>query len=95
MDKKQNLIQIIQAGQIGEREKKEWELFVSASPEEVIDGMLELLTRFPGELEWIDSVYKRKKEAFRLYEADRGEGQKMLDAIYHDERERLDKLLGD
>lgn len=95
MDKKQNIIQIIQAGQIGEKEKKEWELFINASPDEVVEGMLELLTRFPGELEWMDNVYKRKKEAFRVFEVDRKKGQEMLDVIYHEERERMEKLLGD
>lgn len=94
MEKIQNLIQIIQAGQIGEKEKKEWESFINASPEEVIEGMLELFTQFPGELEWIDKVYKRKKEAFRIFETDKKKGQEALDAIYHEERERLDKLLG-
>ncbi len=94
MNQKQNLIQLIQNSLLGQEDKKEWELIVGASPDNFISGTYEFLTAFPGELEWLNDAYKRKKEAFQALAADEEKGQAMLDAIYQEERERLERLLG-
>lgn len=93
MDKKQNLIQIIQNSQLAKEDKKEWEFIIGSSPSDFISSTYEFLTAFPGELEWLNDTYKRKKSAFGILAADKEKGQAMLDAVYQEEKDKLEKLL--
>lgn len=94
MNQKQNLIQLIQNSSLEEKDRQEWELMIGASPDDFIFSTYEFLTAFPGELEWLNGTYKRKKEAFGVLADNKEKGQAMLDAIYQEERYRLEKLLG-
>jgi hypothetical protein len=94
MDKKQELIKIINASSIEESDKKEWEMLVSAAPEEYASGLLELFTKFPDEIGWFTDIYKRKKQAFSMMEGNKGKANEVLSGIFKEEKAKLDELSG-
>jgi hypothetical protein len=92
MDKKQELIGAINASSIEESDKKEWEMLISAAPEEYASGLLELLTKFPDEIGWFTDIYKRKKQAFSLMADNKERAQEVLSGIFKEEKAKLDEL---
>lgn len=94
MDIKQELINAISASSIEESDKKEWEMLVSAAPEEYAAGLLELFTKFPDEIGWFTDIYKRKKQAFSMMADNKEKAQEVLSGIFKEEKAKLDELSG-
>ena len=92
MEKKQELIKLIQESNISEGDKKEWETLIGASPEEYASGLLELFTKFTNEIGWFNDIYKKKKQAFSFMESDKAKGNAMLEEIFKEEKIKLNEL---
>jgi hypothetical protein len=92
MDKKQELIKLINESNIEESDKKEWEMLVGAAPEEYASGLLDLFTKFPDEIGWFTEIYKRKKQAFSMMESDKEKANEVLSGIFKEEKAKLDEL---
>ncbi|MFA5926137.1 MAG: hypothetical protein WC831_04335 [Parcubacteria group bacterium] len=92
MNQKQELIKLINASNIEESDKKEWEILIGAAPEEYAGGLLELFMKFPDEIGWFTDIYKRKKQAFSMMESDKKKASEVLRIIFQEEKERLDEL---
>lgn len=92
MDKKQELIKLIQESNISDEDKKEWGILIGASPEEYASGLLQLFTKFPSEIGWFNDIYKKKKQAFSFMESDKTKGNAMLEKIFKEEKIKLDEL---
>ena len=92
MDKKQELIKIIQESDISEDDKKEWEFLVDSSPDDFVGNLLEMYSKFPSEIGWFNDIYKRKKEAFALMENEKEKADVMLSEIFEEEKKKLDEL---
>jgi len=92
VDKKQELIKIIQESDISEDDKKEWEFLVDSSPDDFVGNLLEMYSKFPSEIGWFNDIYKRKKEAFALMENEKEKADVMLSEIFEEEKKKLDEL---
>ena len=66
MEKKEELIKIIRNSHISADDKNEWEILVNSVSDDFVDDLLEVLSKFPGEVGWFNDIYKRKKEAFAM-----------------------------
>lgn len=91
MEYKQKILDIIQSSPLPVEDKREWEAFVDFSSEISLESIAILLETFPGELDWITGILKRKKEAFAVLKSDKDRGEKMLQNIYQEEREKTEK----
>lgn len=94
MEKKQELIKLIQESNISDEDKKEWGMLIGASSEKYASGLLELFTKFPNEIGWFTDIYKRKKQAFSMMENDKEKAREVLNIIFQEEKAKLDKLSG-
>lgn len=94
MDKKQELIKVINESNIEDSDKKEWEMLISAAPEEYASGLLELFAKFPDEIGWFTDIYKRKKQAFSMMNDDKEKANEVLNGIFKEEKAKLDELSG-
>ncbi len=94
MDKKQELIKVINASGIEETDRKEWEMMISAAPDEYASGLLELFLKFPEEIGWFTDIYKRKKQAFSMMNDDKEKANEVLNGIFQEEKAKLDELSG-
>ncbi len=92
MDSKENLKKIIKESQLSLEDKKEWERLVSEAPESFIEVVSDALENYPEEIEWFNSMYKRKKEAYHLSQKDPEKGKQMLGEIFEEEKEKLQQL---
>jgi hypothetical protein len=94
VDKKQELIKIIQGSDISEDDKKEWEFLVNSSPDDFVGNLLEMYSKFPAEIGWFNDIYKRKKTAFALMENEKEKADAMLAEIFEEEKRKLEELGG-
>jgi hypothetical protein len=92
VDKKQELIKIIQESDISEDDKREWEFLVNSSPDDFVGNLLEMYSRFPSEIGWFNDIYKRKKAAFAIMENEKEKAESMLSEIFEEEKKKLDEL---
>lgn len=89
MNKKQELIKLIQESNISEDDKKEWEFLVNSSPDGFVTKLLEMYSKFPAEIGWFNDVYKKKKQAFSMMESNKAKGNAMLEEIFEEEKIKL------
>lgn len=94
MENKEKFKTIIEGSDLPEEDKKEWLSFADLATEEYIASALEILSRYPEELPWLNSILKKKKEALAIYKLNRNKAQIMLSKIYEEERLKLEFLLG-
>lgn len=92
MDKKQELIKIIQASDISEDDKKEWEFMINSSPDDFVSNLLDMYSRFPSEIGWFNDIYKRKKAAFEMMESEKEKADAALSEIFEEEKKKMDEL---
>ncbi|MDP1845345.1 MAG: hypothetical protein Q8L09_01190 [Candidatus Moranbacteria bacterium] len=92
MNKKQELIKLIQESSISDGDKKEWEFLVNSSPDDFVSNLLEMYSKFPAEISWFNDIYKKKKQAFSIMESDKTKGNAMLEEIFKEEKIKLEGL---
>ena len=90
MDNKQKILNLIQNSQLSDADKKEWEALAEDSSEISLESIATLLESLPEELGWFTDILKRKKEAFSALKDDQEKGEKMLQAIYQEERKKIE-----
>jgi hypothetical protein len=93
MDPKVKLVEFIGLSALSNEDKASWMEMLANSPENFIESLSEILEQFPGELPWFNEIYKRKKEAFAMFDKNKAEGQKRLREIYEEEKTKLEELL--
>ena len=87
-----NLIDIIKKSDLPEPEKEEWEAIIKNSPKVFTESLEVVLSNFPGQIEWFNGIYQRKKQAFDALLKDKDKGQAVLKEIYQEEKDRLEEL---
>jgi hypothetical protein len=92
-NKKEALKKIIGISSLSDEDKKFWEENLEIIPEELAQNIYDMLAEFPNELPWLTDIYKRKLKAFEIMKENKEEGQKLLSAIFAEEKEKLEKLL--
>ena len=92
-DKKEALKKIIGISNLPDTDKKFWNENFEIIPGELAQNIYDMLAEFPAELPWLTDIYKRKRKAFEIMKENKEEGQKLLSAIFTEEKEKLEKLL--
>lgn len=93
MNKRQELIGLIKKADLSQPDQAEWEFLINSSPDEYIGGLLELFRKFPDEISWFNSLYRRKKEAFSKMRESKTEAEALFREIVREEKEKLDKMV--
>ena len=93
MSNKQKFTKLIESSSLPESDKQEWQMIINDSPETLVDSFYEALESFPEELPWFNEIYKRKKIALAMLDANNMEAKVMLEEIYEEEKNKLEKLL--
>lgn len=93
MDCKAKLEALIVSSSLNVEDKASWMEMLMNSPENFLESLSEILEQFPEELSWFNGIYKRKKEAFALFDRNKAEGQARLKEIYSEEKVRITELL--
>jgi len=93
MSNKQKFLQFIESSTLSESDKEEWQMIINDSPETLVDAFYEALESFPEELHWFNEIYKRKKLALIMLNSNNMEGKVLLEEIYEEEKNKLEKLL--
>ena len=90
MDNKQKILDLVHNSPLSDEDKKEWKALANSSPEVSLESIAILLESLPEELGWFTDILKRKKEAFLALKEDKEKGEKMLQAIYQEERKKIE-----
>jgi hypothetical protein len=93
MSNKQKFTQLIESSALPESDKEEWRLIIDQSPETLVDTFYETLENYPQELPWFNEIYKRKRTALAMLNANQPEAKNLLAEIYSEEKNKLEKLL--
>lgn len=93
MDHRVKLVEFIGLSALSDEDKTSWMEMLANSPENFIESLSEILEQFPSELPWFNAIYKRKKEAFAMFERNRAEGQAKLKEIYEEEKAKIEEIL--
>lgn len=91
MDKLE-LKKIVRDSSLGDDDKKEWETLVDSMPEDAAEALFGMFSEYPGEIEWFNKIYKKKKEAFLLMKQDSAKGKAFFEEIIREEKEKLKEL---
>jgi hypothetical protein len=93
MSNKQKFEQLVESSQLPEIDKAEWQMIINESPENLVDAFYEALEKYPQELVWFNDIYKRKKVALAMLNANNREARVLLDEIYEEEKNKLEQLI--
>ena len=92
MENKQKILKIVQDSQLSPDDQKEWEALAESAPTEFLESAVVILESFPEEIQWFTDAYKKKKSAFAILKEDKVKGEKLLQEIFQEEKEKLQGL---
>ncbi len=92
MENKEKIREFINQSGIPEEDKQVWLSSLDAFPEEYVASLAQVIGTYPEKFPWFNEILKKKRAAFEVLKNDKAKGEALLQEIYEEEKEVLEKL---